>query len=254
MEIHDHLITSGCSFSEVRDLNTWPYYIQQHYNISANHYGMGSQGNGLISRKAHWAIEKYKDRSLLVMVMWSHPGRHEFYDSNQSDLTYNKYSVNFIPGVASGSWGIINYNWDSHKNKDIKWLAPHDTATIEKCKAFYNSIYNDVYMQILTLEHILRLQTYLKFNKINYVFMKYTDEVFAFEDNPECSWLYRQLDFDNFIEQSCFEWCRDYSGIDMPKTYYTKDNKHRAVWFEHPNTQQHERYAHDVIVPHLARV
>tara|TARA_B100000949_G_scaffold82508_1_gene73870 strand:+ start:2299 stop:3033 length:735 start_codon:yes stop_codon:yes gene_type:complete len=242
MEIHDHLITSGCSFSEVRDINTWPYYIQQYYNVSANHYGTGSQGNGLISRKVHWAIEQHKDISLLVMVMWSHPSRHEFYDSNQSNLTYHKYSANFIPGVTNGSWGIINKGWQRHTRRQ-RGLARHDTITIEKCKAFYKSTYDEVYMEILTLEHILRLQTYLKFNKINYVFMKYTDQVFAFEDNPECSWLYRQLDFDNFIEQSCFEWCRDHSGIDMP----TEQDIH-------PSTQQHERYAHDVIVPHLARV
>lgn len=248
-----HLITSGCSFSDTHYRRTWPIYLQEHYDVDADHYGMGSQGNGMIIRTALYGLENNKDKNCLLLVMLSHPNRSEFYKTNTKPLTYRKIEANFISdrsfwnsNYKPGSWGITNYRWVD-PNETIDWISDDDKVTTFCSKAYYNHIYSDVYSQILTLEYILRLQQYCKLNNLKYVFMTYTNEVLNFLDHPECSWLYKQIDYDHFIEESCFEWCKDKSGIDMPKKYYTHNDNH-------PSTEQHSKYTHNVIIPHLEKV
>ena len=51
------LITSGCSFSEPIIAKTWPLHLEKYLAPkNVNHLGLGSQGNGMISRKAIHAI------------------------------------------------------------------------------------------------------------------------------------------------------------------------------------------------------
>ena len=76
------LITSGCSFSEVIYEQTWPLHLERQLRPkNVIHTGLGSQGNGMISRKAihavHNALKTHKpDDKMLVGIMWSGPSRH----------------------------------------------------------------------------------------------------------------------------------------------------------------------------------
>jgi hypothetical protein len=79
------LITSGCSFSECRShVGTWPKHLADalpdYAHVST---AMGSQGNGLISRRAIYqvteALKQTSPEDILVGIMWSGPDRHDFY-------------------------------------------------------------------------------------------------------------------------------------------------------------------------------
>jgi len=78
MKQFKHIITSGCSFSDISNHYTWPLHLSNSYGISCNHIALGSQGNGLIARKAVYAVQQalqqgYKPEEILVGIMWSGP-------------------------------------------------------------------------------------------------------------------------------------------------------------------------------------
>ena len=46
------LLTSGCSFSDIKYTKTWPHWLEQHMNTTvAKHTGSSNHGNDLIAKK-----------------------------------------------------------------------------------------------------------------------------------------------------------------------------------------------------------
>ena len=99
------LITSGCSFSETLVEETWPIHLQRmlvdETNFSAQNLmslGLGSQGNGLISRKiihgVHEQLKVRKPEDILACIMWSGPTRHEQYSSDRDVILRLKHGSN----------------------------------------------------------------------------------------------------------------------------------------------------------------
>lgn len=229
------LVTGGCSFSECIShwIDTWPRHLAKnlpdYQHIST---AIGSQGNGLISRRIiYQIIELLKHHSpadLLVGIMWSGPNRYEVYKSNiptrvKEDLQENP--TNFISG-SNGSWTILNHNWND------------DTS-----KIYYKYFYDHIGSLVNTYEHILRVQWFLKLHNIKYFMSTYTDEVFPDieKTHPSTKHLYDQIDFSRFLPIAGeYEWCRDYSGLDFP---IPGDN--------HPSSEQHKKFTEQVILPFL---
>ena len=77
------LITSACSFGETHsgECQTWPAHLNKILQPSLwTNCSMGSQGNGLISKKVIYQISQHNDYDdILVGIMWSGVDRHEFY-------------------------------------------------------------------------------------------------------------------------------------------------------------------------------
>jgi len=95
------LVTAGCSFSEcvnydvnhLEENKTWPIFLRE--NLQAEHHSaaMGSQGNGLISRRTqyrvHELLKTHAPEDILVGVMWSGRDRFEFFFEQPIEFTTN---------------------------------------------------------------------------------------------------------------------------------------------------------------------
>lgn len=240
------LITSGCSFSTCWvPGETWPSHLEQRLDgFQAEHYGMGSQGNGLISRSIIHAVSKalltMPAEDILVGVMWSGAARHDYFvletenlsisDKNNTD-GWLENPTGFIPG-ATKNWVIINNGWK-----------------FKEAKLYSDYFWDPLGCVISTFEHILRTQWFLKQYNIKYFFTCYTDYVFGkniWKDidtttNVHTKYLNDMLDFDNFLPvNSISSWLTEKNIL--PVLTETSD---------HPTRDQHIHFVDKVIIPHL---
>ena len=236
------LLTSGCSFSECKSpwIDTWPRQLEQIIKpTAAYHEGVGAQGNGMISREIIWRASQlleHKDQ-LLVGIMWSGPDRHEVL------LPVKKLpkNVDFGAPVLGEDKFYNPYNWI--EGTTAKWLILNKLSNTQISKEFYSNVHNGWLAQILAIEHILRVQWFLKLHNIRYFMSTYTDQVFfdQYCNHPDVKYLYDQIDFDMFLPVAGeYEWCRDHSGLEFP----VKGDRH-------PSSEQHKLFAEQVILPFL---
>lgn len=233
------LITGGCSFSECISsdevLITWPKHLAEKLNYTHIPTGMGSQGNGLISRKllynVHRQLKTHKPEELIVGVMWSQPNRWEYYqdvkqpfESNIDGWQYNPVSV---VKNSQGGWVITNHHWK------------HKLST-----TYYKSYYNSVYAQLQTLEHILRVQWYLNQQGVRHFMSNITSTVFDHDamQDAECQHLKEMIDWSRFLPcEGEYEWCRDNT------THAFKPND------KHPTSEMHKDFVDRLIMPWLIK-
>ena len=230
------LITGGCSFSECISpwIMTWPKHLANAlFNYEHTSTAMGSQGNGLISRRIIYQVtETLKTTAaedVLVGVMWSGPDRHDFYVQRTPEVlesdNWMENPTKFIK-ESLGAWAIMNRSWKMHH-----------------ARLYYTEFHTQVGSIIYTLEHILRTQWFLKQHNIKYFMTTYTGKVIpdylkTFIDTKH---LYNEIDFANFLPVvGEYEWCRDYSELDF-----------RVPGDSHPSTEQHEKFTQHVIVKFL---
>lgn len=229
------LLTGGCSFTETitGTSETWPIHVHRHTGMPLVSTGMGSEGNGMIARRVihavHEQLKTTPAEDILVGVMWSGPSRHEQYNSTK--VNFGKNINGWVENPTSfvqddqGGWIIYNSYWD---------IKP---ATI-----YYRYTYDEIFSQIQTLEHIIRVQNYLKLHNIKYFMSTYTDEVLRVKDNPNLTHLYEQVDFEQFLPvTSEFEWCKN----NTPGPF-APDGKH-------PTTAQHKQFSEQVILPFIIK-
>ena len=254
-----YLITTGCSFTEVpvpeiqesTQVNiddytkyalSWPVHLVNHLNCLPKYRGKGASGNGIISRTTIYevikALETYKPEEILVGIMWSGAYRQEIYLSEPRHDYYlihrswNEDQNTMNPATVGGEpnfYKVMPY-WDD-----------------ELSKMYYKNIYDEVGSYIETIEHILRVQWFLKNHNIKYFMTTYFPEVFPKNKNHEdIKYLYDMIDFDNFLDvDSEWEWCARYQN---PKTWDDLGHDH-----PHPHTKQHKAFAEQVIIPHLQK-
>ena len=233
------LITGGCSFSECITGNvvTWPTQLEKslpdYKHIST---GLGSQGNGLISRKIIYEVSQQLKNGvdpsdILVCIMWSSVSRFDTY-FDFSHPEFLKVPQNWMDNPTS----FVREN--NHK----KWqIFNHHWTAIKLNKLYYRELYSDVMATIQTLEHILRVQWFLKTHNISYTMTTYMAHVFEKVNHPECKYLYDMIDKDHFLPVTGeYEWCKEVSMFDFPR----KDD-------DHPGTEQHWEFTQEVILPFL---
>jgi len=244
------LITSGCSFSECisEHITTWPKHL---YNILVGHgykqhisCAMGSQGNGLISRHAIYkvikSLETYNPQDILVGIMWSNCDRFDYRCDHPSLLSFgneNKHGwmVNPLSFVenAPKNWVIGNVHWDS-----IEF------------QTYVKYFHSDIGASILSLEHILRMQYFLKLHNIPYFFTDFVDNNIVSErdkDNEEVKYLINQLDRSQYLPvTSEHGWLIKHSET---KEQYIKD--HNGNRWVHPKTHHHKEFIDGVVYPWL---
>lgn len=254
------IITGGCSFTESKYASedtpgvtkTWAYhlgrYLKDHDYTFVNK-GMGSQGNGLISRGVLYQVTEElktkKPEDILVGVMWSGVDRHDYRVNNPElqdfmiEGVYNGWMENptgFIPSVDK-KWIVLNHHWGS-PDKDGK--------VNKEANLYYKHFHDTISSFIYTLEHMLRLQYFLKCNNIKYFFTIYQDHVFDpyYLKHPEVNYLYKLLDKTCFLPvTSEYTWCVE-SRVDEPHWILP----HPA---NHPSTEHHKAFTEQVVIPWL---
>ena len=227
------LITGGCSFSECLSVKTqtWPKHLAtampEYTHVST---GLGSQGNGLISRKLIHAVQNnINANDLLVGVIWSGPDRHDFYINSKKALeSTEQWQINPTSVVpeSPGSWIILNPWWD-----------------LNDSKIYYETFHDSIGQLVYTYEHILRTQWFLEKHNIKYFMSTHTSEVFPQRrlNHPELLYLYNMIDHSKFLPvEGIYEWCRDFSGLEFP----TKGDLH-------PSSEHHGLFTQEVIIPFL---
>lgn len=253
MKNFKHLITSGCSFSDVGNNYSWPLHLESSYDaISSTHVGLGCQGNGLIARKAihavHTALKQgYKPEEILVGIMWSGNNRHD---------TYFKYLNH--PIENNDSW-VVNPTHIVSKDSDPGgWLIMNHHWTEKTCKIYYSHLHDSINHQILTYERILWVQNYFENLGINYFMTKFMDEVSADADidrlNPNLTWLEEQVNYNNWLPvSSMHNWTyKFWSDEDYPIMNIILDNgSELAIRDFHPQPDMHKGFVKDIVLPFI---
>ena len=247
-------ISSGCSYSECttprKFLSTWPRHLEDilvnHGYNEFVHGGLGSQGNGLISRKAIYnvteALKNYKASDILVGIMWSGPDRGDYRCFSPELLKFKNQDVHngwqenptsFVKG-APNHWVIMNHSWS---NDPMNPKTSRNRSNPE-CKIYYENFYDMLGSTIYTLEHMLRVQWFLKCNNIKYFFTTYQDFVLQHNiQDIETSYLYSMLDKDNFLP------------VTSEAGFLNKRcGRHEG---EHPITEEHKIFTDEIILPWL---
>ena len=231
------LVTSGCSFSECisNHIDTWPRHLQRYTKNPMISKGLGSQGNGLISRGIIYEVDRllqqgHPFQEILVGIMWSGSSRWDFYwhkYDRQSEWRHENTEgwmfnpTNFMDD-AEGDWIITNYTWKT-------------------AKQYYKHYHDNTWGQIQTLEHILRTQWFLEKHKIKYFMMPYMNEVFQFANRQSCRYLFDQIDWNTFVtKQGCYEYLSEKDSKLVDSTL-------------HPTTEGHAIYTKEVLIPYLTK-
>lgn len=146
------LLSSGCSFTA--DEHTWPNHTSKFLNLELLNVGMSSQGNGLISRKVIYNVEKlletYKSDEILVGIMWSGIDRYDYYTDSKEKVSWGwaikNNSVENPTNITENNynWRIMNAHWDNFESK-----------------LYYENFHHNISSMLFTVEHILRIQWHL---------------------------------------------------------------------------------------------
>lgn len=238
------LITAGCSYSQVPNTDvTWPVHLNEYLAPEGIFYlGQGAAGNGIISRKVIYNVAKqlkfYQPSEMLVGIMWSGYDRGTIFSTkelpNSKKIDFGKdvdYYSNPVRIIKDRNYYILNRHW-------------HDELSTNEYKNF-----NKEQRVMETLEHILRVQWFLKMHKVPYFMVQYDYDVFNdypydttfVKSNPDTKFLWYQIDWEQWLPvENCYQWAKEESGFDFARPPDP-----------HPSTEQHKAFTERVIVPFL---
>jgi len=163
----------------------------------------------------------------LLGIMWSGRSRFEYF-YERSPLYSDKNNVRTM--IENPYYKITNTGWSDDASV---WLA--------------KLLSDDIGSTILTIEHILRVQYFCKLHNIKYFMTEfYKDAVLPKDEkilkHHEVEYLYKQIDFNNFLPiDNMFDWCLQ-SGI-------TLDEHH--LKYQHPTQEHHKAFVNQVVIPFL---
>lgn len=246
-----HLITSGCSFTDVRNNYNWPLHVGASYgDIDCNHVGLGCQGNGLIARKAVYAVHTALKNGvcpeeILVGIMWSGPDRHELYFKNLTHQLENTdhwiHNPTHVVEKDPGGWLIMNHHWTEKTNK-----------------IYYSHLHDFDHQRILTLEKILWVQNYLKNLGVRYFMTNFMGDNYIdhpdYRLNPNISWLEEQIDRSCWLPvDSMHTWTYNYwNDDDYPIITATLENGDIITMPDfHPQPEMHKRFVKEIVLPFI---
>jgi hypothetical protein len=239
MENKKILIASGCSFTF--ESWNWPTFVANEMDYDLLNVAMASIGNGLISKKIIYNVEKllkYKSsKDIIVGIMWSGIDRYEFY-TNNSKKTPNidgwvENPTNIVDDEKN--WLIVNHHWQTFHSKN-----------------WYSNFHTDIGASIETIKDILLTQWYLERNRVKYFMSTYLDifnKQFTQEiiENPDVQYLYKMIDFTKFLPiNGCYEWVEENHeeyGINKPDLNGFIDT--------HPTKFGHEKFSQEVVIPFI---
>jgi hypothetical protein len=235
------ILVSGCSFTF--EHWCWPTFTTNELETNLINVGLASQGNGLISKKLIYNVDKFlksnSNEDLVVGVMWSGIDRHDFHIDEEIKLAN-------IDGWLENPTKIID-----DKNLNSSWLIVNHHWKTPQSKIWYENYHTDIGALIFTIQNIVFTQMYLEKNKVKYFMTTFMDIFKPFNhllNHPEIKYLYDLIDFDKFVQiDGCHEWVKENygnnGGFNLP------DNKGYQGY--HPTEFGHKRFANEVIVPYI---
>ena len=256
-----HLITSGCSFTDTHcSAKTWPIPLKESLgDIILTDYGLSSSGNDMICRQAIYGTNKLltqgvDPKDILVGVMWSGAGRHDFFYSGDAKELLDCVSKFFglsdheknYRGLRNpykfieegvGNWILQNPNWPDIFSQFRTQIDNHDSQSIN------------------TYERILWLQNYFQTVGVDYFCTSYFGwGTFPFIDKKESElpadvrWMHKLVDWSKWLPvDGEFEWCYDNGFKDFGHEGVSPDRRTP----KHPTNEMHKQFVTDVILPHL---
>lgn len=234
------LITAGCSFSQVPNADvTWPVHLRDSLHAQNVFYlGQGAAGNGVISRKVIYTVQKaldiYEPDEILVGIMWSGHDRLETY-SEKPNFEYNKLNshaegyCNPVRITDEHNYYLINSHWND-----------------ELTQTFFKYFYDKIGSYVQTLEHILRTQWFLKQHNVPYFMTEYSFDCLPRSNDiiyhPDVQYLYDMLDKEKWLPiDNMWQYAVD-SGLPFARPPDP-----------HPSTEHHEKLVREVVLVWLHR-
>ena len=170
-----HLVTSGCSFSDPNnEQRTWPAYLKDLIQDEHHVYYLGAcaQGEDYISRSVICKVNQLlKDNNLddiFVIVGWSGLQRRAILVNNETIKMHYKLKDNIV-GESESMRGVPIGSWQDFDEEYLK-------------------IFTEEQNIIISLEHMIRTQDFLRVNNVDYKF-------FGFNN------LFANLDEENFLTE-----------------------------------------------------
>ena len=237
------LLTSGCSFSDIKYTKTWPNWLELHVSPQvAKHTGSSSQGNDLIAKKTIYAcnelLKEYKGEDILCVVQWSSYSRMALLNEYESDMRkeiskqdkvmhwfrnqFKDYDEKTNKQEPFYGWNIINSNWN------IK-----DTMLHYKNQSSFGMVEQ-------TLWHMLNVKNFCEVNNINYYWTTMQNDV---NTNFAKHWSTKHLydlvyNTDNRISKlGIYEW--------VTQSYPEEFQQDEL----HPTEKAHKLYTEEEIIP-----
>ena len=231
-----HFIASGCSFTF--EPWNWPTPLTNHFGMNLINVGMSGQGNGLISKKVIYQVQKQLKEGkspddIFVGIMWSGVDRFSIYVPD----TYQRKNLN--------GW-VKNPTTVTGKEEDSHWLLLSGGWEDLHSKQWYVGFQQHIGSTIRTLEYILYTQWFLEKNNIKYFMTTYLDIFHKENDdvtsNKDVSYLYEMVDFSKFLPvKGQYEWVnKHYPEFGLP------DNGDH-----HPTEYGHKKFTEEVIIPYV---
>jgi hypothetical protein len=187
------------------------------------------------------ALKKYSKDDILVAVMWSGPGRYDYFVERTDYLSFSRNKTN-LDGWLENPTGFV-------RNASKNWVILNSGWKTPEAKLYYENFFDSIGSIIYTIEHILRTQWFLNQHGIKYFFTCYTDYVLhknVFSDikireHAQIKYLYDMIDFDKFLPvNSITSWIIENQ---IPPLLDESD--------QHPNRAQHMAFVEGVIMPYL---
>jgi hypothetical protein len=170
-----HLVTSGCSFSDYENPeSTWPLHFQdltQDKYDKFRHLGACGQGEDYISRSVIYKVNQLlKDNNsddIFVIVGWSGLQRRAILVNNETTKMHYRFKDWYPMGESETMKGVPIGSWQDFDEEYLKLLTEEQNI-------------------IISLEHMIRTQDFLRVNNVDYKFFGFTN-------------LFANLDEENFL-------------------------------------------------------
>ena len=157
------IITSGCSFSDVGSVNkTWPLHLQdltQDKYDKFHHLGACGQGEDYISRsvicKVNQLLKDNNSDDIFVIVGWSGLQRRAILVNNDTTKMHYRFK-DWKMGNPETMRGVPIGSWQDFDEEYLKLLTEEQNI-------------------IISLEHMIRTQDFLKVRNIDYKFFGFNN-------------------------------------------------------------------------------
>ena len=275
------IVTGGCSFSETRHCvdyhrfgmmddyeamqpesgyKSWALHLEDIVpNSSVHNTAMPGAGNGFISRAVIYKVEELinkGERPEYVFIQLTACDREEMLvdvDDATSETDKNLL-CHPIPSLDGGLETGINWKRIKEHNNNKMWLK-HSYGQDSMLKYYYKYYNNDEFSIVKTLEHILRLQWFLKVKDIKYKMFCGWNLFPMLPQLPrypiEVRHLWKMVDWDNFWFYKRLGGMTEWSGDTLPfeERFITGNRvqKDGSALDEHPSNIAHKTFAQEVV-------
>jgi len=231
-----HLVTSGCSFSDIINLDgkIWPTFVANSLGYSLHSEGKTSMGNyyiatTIIQKVSELLKNNIPPEQILVGVEWS--------GVNREDYIYNSEWKNVSFPVYLDFYGFMKKYFNSLFNKNKILNAITDTHE----RIFFEKYWDPENSLVKSLQNILLVQYFLEKHNIKYFMFYMSDWATGHtsKDSTRVKNLNALVNQDMWLPcEGMFEWC-------------FKDKEKIPLMDYHPSSEQHLEFTEQIILPWL---